>query len=420
MRSRILLALLAVLLLPPARALAAPDPFKLKPGADGKVCLGCHSGELDPVLKKPFVHTPVKSRNCVGCHSPHAANHGKMLADEPGKICASCHDVVPAKPRSTHKPVESGCTNCHDPHASNFKNNLVKAPRDLCAGCHKPVLDTATAAKFKHYPVEQDCTTCHDPHGSASSASLLKSAVPQLCVGCHKMNRPNLVAKHQGYPVATARCTACHDPHGSNVRGMLYDHVHPPVARAMCGQCHEPPGSPKGFQPKLAGVALCKGCHAQKVNSMLDRNRVHWAVLGGDSCLGCHSPHAGKDKGMVKGNMVTVCGACHADTIKRQALSETKHKPISDGQCTKCHDPHGSSAPLLLVKPDAIELCGTCHDWQKHSTHPLGPSHKDPRNQNLTLNCLSCHRAHGTEYKHMNPFPTTTELCTKCHASFRR
>ena len=34
--------------------------------------------------------------------------------------------------------------------------------------------------------------------------------------------------------------------------------------------------------------------------------------------------------------------------------------------------------------------------------------------------CLSCHRVHATEYKHMVPFPTTTELCVKCHERFKR
>ncbi|BDG09248.1 cytochrome c3 family protein [Anaeromyxobacter paludicola] len=422
MRSRTPLVLLAAALLAAGAARAAgPDKLKLKPGANGKVCLDCHSGDFDAVLKRKFVHTPVRSRDCTGCHSPHASNHGKMLSAEPGRTCAACHQVVPEKPRSTHKPVaDGGCLTCHDPHASGFKNNLVKAPKDLCAGCHKAVVTAAASVKFKHRPVEQDCATCHDPHGSARGERLLKGGVPELCVGCHKMERPALVAKHQNYPVAGARCTSCHDPHGSNVRGMLYDNVHPPVAKAMCAQCHEPPGSARKFQPKQAGVTLCKGCHAQKVAGMLDRTRVHWAVSNGDACLSCHSPHAGKQKGMLKANMVTVCGSCHADTVKRQALSETKHKPIADGQCTRCHDPHGAPAALMMQRPETIELCGTCHDWQKHSTHPIGAKHKDPRNPNLILDCLSCHRAHGTEYKHMNPFPTTTELCTKCHEKFKR
>jgi predicted CXXCH cytochrome family protein len=93
---------------------------------------------------------------------------------------------------------------------------------------------------------------------------------------------------------------------------------------------------------------------------------------------------------------------------------------VQDGQCTACHDPHGSDAPLMFAKADVVEMCGTCHDWLKHSSHPMGEKYKDPRNKNLTLQCLSCHRSHGTEYKHMMPYPTTSDLCTKCHEKFSR
>jgi predicted CXXCH cytochrome family protein len=112
--------------------------------------------------------------------------------------------------------------------------------------------------------------------------------------------------------------------------------------------------------------------------------------------------------------MVVVCGRCHADTIRRQAVSPTKHKPIGAGSCTRCHDPHGSDAPLLLARQDVIGLCLSCHDWQKHASHVLGERHRDPRNPNLTISCLSCHRAHGTEYEHLTTFPGKN-LCTNCH-----
>src|SRR5512146_1157253 len=188
MRSRHLATLIVIASAAFSVARAAPpapdNKFKLKNGANGAVCLECHSGDFETALKKPFVHTPVKSRNCIGCHNPHASAHGKMLADDPGKTCAACHSVVPQKPKSTHKPVaDGGCLSCHDPHASKFKFNLVKSAGDLCAGCHKPISDAAARATFKHRPVEQGCATCHDPHGSGQSTKLLKGGVPELCVG---------------------------------------------------------------------------------------------------------------------------------------------------------------------------------------------------------------------------------------------
>jgi len=74
----------------------------------------------------------------------------------------------------------------------------------------------------------------------------------------------------------------------------------------------------------------------------------------------------------------------------------------------------------MFKKLNRAELCGACHDWQNHANHPMGAGYQDPRNLNLQLDCLSCHRAHGTEYEHMLPYSTTTELCTKCHTNLKR
>ena len=66
-----------------------------------------------------------------------------------------------------------------------------------------------------------------------------------------------------------------------------------------------------------------------------------------------------------------------------------KHEPIDDGSCTACHSPHSSDNALLLEEADLNELCGTCHDWQRHSSHPIGDEVIDPRNPNLALDCSS-------------------------------
>ncbi|HEX9306798.1 MAG TPA: cytochrome c3 family protein [Anaeromyxobacter sp.] len=409
---------------------AEANPRKLKPGATGKICLECHA-DFQEKLDRKFVHTPVRAQQCTDCHSPHAASHGKMLSEEPSRICASCHgDVQPTQARSTHPPVaKSNCVACHDPHGSSAKNNLVKEGRELCAGCHKELVARTVAAKVKHRPVEQGgCTTCHQPHGSATAGKLLEREVPDLCARCHKVDQPIFAKQHGGYPVGKARCTSCHDPHGSDARGMLYDQVHAPVANGMCARCHDAPqtvvatvsGGKPVFKTRQQGSALCAGCHSEKVNAMMAQGRVHRPLVEGQGCLTCHNPHATTQRKLVKANLVAVCGTCHADTIGRQQRSPTPHAPVRDGDCGKCHDPHGGSAALMLRKADPIELCGTCHDWQKHSTHPVGAKYKDPRNPNLTLQCLSCHRAHGTEYKHLMPYAATTDLCTKCHEKFKR
>jgi predicted CXXCH cytochrome family protein len=409
--------LIVVAVLTPAQKAAR---FKLQPGADGKVCFECHA-DFQQKLKKSFVHTPVKGGDCTSCHNPHASEHGKLLATDEKQICRTCHDdLVPKQAKSVHPPVAAGnCVGCHDPHASDNKFELSRAGVETCGSCHTGISDRWRQVRVKHAGAAGSCGACHEVHASAEAEHLLKGEEPALCLRCHKPDK-SFAARHMGYPVQKAACTSCHDPHGSDKPGMLYNTVHKPLANRQCRECHAPPGSPASFATKVAGPALCKTCHAQQMAQMLDKPQVHWAVVDEKACLNCHNPHASRLRGLVRGNMRQTCGACHADTVARQDRSPTKHKPVQDGECTACHSPHSSEVALLMKRPDTVQICGTCHDWQKHSTHPIGDKLKDPRNRNLTMNCLSCHRAHGTEYQHMTPYPTTTELCTKCHVQFKR
>lgn len=411
-------AVALVLLVAPARG---QDKFRLKPGAKGKQCLACHS-EFQEKLKNPFVHTPVREGNCSECHNPHASSHAKMLDRDVKKICFKCHgNVVPPNARSAHQvALEGNCAKCHDPHASRNRNNLLAAGNSVCFGCHKEMGEKVAKAKFPHSPVTKGCTGCHNPHASAKAGSLLKEGVSSLCLGCHKTDTPVFAKQHMNYPVGKADCTSCHDTHGSSTSAMLYDTVHRPVAVKMCGQCHEAAGTPNALKTKRAGYELCRGCHANLVNEALSRNRLHYPIVGGRACLTCHSPHASPEKNLMQGPLAKVCGNCHSDTVARQEKVKVKHKPVQGGNCTACHAPHASNQSLLNPKDNVVELCGTCHDWEKHVTHPIGAKVIDPRNRNLTVQCLSCHQSHGTEHKYMLFQATVSESCTQCHAELKR
>jgi predicted CXXCH cytochrome family protein len=363
----------------------------------------------------------VRNRTCTACHSPHAAKHGKLLAQEVKDACLSCHaKVVPAAAKSRHAPIEkTGCSGCHDPHASKVPGVLLGAGAELCASCHKDIVARATGAKVKHGPAAKGaCTDCHDPHGSAVGPSLLRKAEPAVCVGCHKPDAPNFTKAHLRYPVGGAGCTTCHDPHGSSKPGMLYESAHQPIEKGMCNQCHES-AADKTFKVRVSGAALCKRCHATELAKMSDKATRHRPVADGD-CLACHAPHASRWKGLLAAKPVELCGRCHQDTIRRQERSLAKHQPMLDGDCVACHEPHASDNALLMARASNIETCGACHDWKGHTTHPLGSELADPRNPNLSVDCLVCHRAHGTPHKRLFPYATLTEMCTKCHRNYTR
>jgi DmsE family decaheme c-type cytochrome len=423
MHSRSTLACITALLLLGlwAAAGAQQNPYRLKEPDQKKLCVTCHS-DFEQTLKKRVVHAPVSGGDCAGCHDPHVSSHGKLLSTDTSQLCASCHDgVVPAKAASVHKVAADGqCTKCHDPHASDNAGMLVAKGDDLCVTCHKALGDAVAKAKFKHSPVQQGCVSCHDPHGSAQSAHLLKSGVPGLCVGCHKPDTTAFAARHMNYPVGKGACTSCHDPHGSNQAALLLDNVHQPVATRACVQCHEAADSATPLATKRPGYELCKGCHNDMVTATFAKGRLHWPVADRQGCANCHNPHASREPKLLKAESATLCASCHADTVKRIAAATSQHAPVKDGQCVSCHSPHASSGAYLVDQPSLIELCTTCHDYKQHSAHPIGAEAVDPRNPNLRVDCQSCHKGHGTNYKHMLLNATNLELCTQCHKQYGR
>lgn len=423
MISRVTIALgsLAVVLSMAAVARSQQNPYRLKEPDQKKLCIECHT-DFAAKLKSRFVHTPVRTGECSGCHDPHVSEHGKLLAGETGRICAGCHErVIPAGAKSTHQVVADGeCQKCHDPHASANPANLLTGGSELCFGCHKTLGEEVKTAKFRHSPVQQGCLTCHDAHGSAGAAALLKNDVPGICVGCHKPDTPAFLARHGNYPVGKASCTSCHNPHGSNQAALLQNSVHAPLATGTCNQCHEAAGSASPFATKRRGFELCKGCHSEMVNTTMARRRLHWPVADDKGCVSCHNPHAARQEKLLKAATPQLCGNCHADTLKRIGAVSAKHAPVDGGTCGACHSPHASDAPHLIDQPSIIKACTACHDYEKHSAHPIGEKAVDPRNKNLRVDCLSCHKGHGTEHKWMLLAATNLELCTQCHTKYVR
>ncbi len=420
-RYKVMLLCVMIALCIPALAPAQAAKFKLKPGAQGKICLDCHTA-FPEKLKNPFIHTPVKGGECIGCHNPHAARYGKMLSELSSDICRKCHGgIVPEKALSKHKVVADGeCMKCHDPHAAKNKFNLLLPVSDLCVSCHKTMGEAIAKAKFRHAPVEKGCLNCHDPHAAANAPFLLKEAAPGLCLKCHRTDKPSFASRHMNYPVERAQCTSCHDPHGSDRGALLYNNVHQPMGNRMCSQCHAEPNSPTPFATKKQGYELCRACHSSMVNEALGKNKLHWPLVSKAGCTSCHSPHAAKEAMLLKGSQLVVCGKCHEDAIERQKRSLAKHPPVLEGNCTACHSPHSSDSAFLLNQASIVDLCGSCHDWLKHSTHPIGPKVVDPRNKNLTVTCLSCHRSHGSEYKRMAYYAEMNDQCVQCHELMKR
>jgi predicted CXXCH cytochrome family protein len=80
-----------------------------------------------------------------------------------------------------------------------------------------------------------------------------------------------------------------------------------------------------------------------------------------------------------------ICLECHESVLTNVPQL---HGPVAAQDCLWCHDPHESRFEKLLVT-DSPTLCLSCHRFQMQRP-PQPEVHQD-----LTRDCLECHRGHG-------------------------
>jgi predicted CXXCH cytochrome family protein len=157
----------------------------------------------------------------------------------------------------------------------------------------------------------------------------------------------------------------------------------------------------------------CIECHADVTKG----KAVHAAMKQG--CLACHEVRVTKDATHIKlitPTVAALCFTCHKD-LNPSNLKGHIHPPqVRD--CLKCHDPHKSDNPSLLLKPTSGDqtqnLCLTCHDVGVHVTK--GGS----RHPALDSGCDTCHIMHksGDPEKREFAYHLTKDapaLCIDCH-----
>jgi len=146
---------------------------------------------------------------------------------------------------------------------------------------------------------------------------------------------------------------------------------------------------------------VCFQCHEQH---RFQGNVVHKPVAEG-KCSVCHNPHVARYKKLLRRKEGELCYSCH----KKQAVIFTKgivHGPVRQGNCTACHDSH-ASALKGLVRKDLSRACLQCHKdlkvKYKFTHEPYGNGQ-----------CTSCHRPHNSDRAQLlNADPEA--LCATCH-----
>ncbi len=150
-------------------------------------------------------------------------------------------------------------------------------------------------------------------------------------------------------------------------------------------------------------VPKCIKCHPQKE---FIGKIVHKPVVQGQ-CTQCHNPHVAKFEGLLQKQGGDLCYSCHAE--EKKAFGQgVQHQPVREGQCLTCHSSHVSEHKGLLRRPLA-ESCFSCHESLaakkyvvKHRPFAAG-------------NCGACHQPHHADnYQLLNAADDT--LCLGCHS----
>jgi len=257
----------------------------------------------------------------------------------------------------------AACSDCHEqakafltnPHARGGVTNGVVS-NDVCATCHG---DGA-----EHIESGGDKTKITVPRGRTGS--------DETCLLCHEQTKGGMHASSN-----QVNCLTCHSIHKSDPRA---PHL---VAK-----------------PQLA---LCGTCHTQSA-SFRNKPYAHRLDRGGMACSSCHDPHGRRAKGERSLSLpdplcltrAVVSFSLSGHTEKRGPFVFS-HGGLEVGECTTCHESHGSSNPKQLKRATVKQLCIECHS--PTATATLGS--QPPSFHNFSLpryqNCTTCHVAvHGS------------------------
>lgn len=273
--------------------------------------------------------------------------------EEARQTCADCHEMREGN-EYFHKPVMGGsCNSCHNVFNKTKDLLRTKDILDICIMCHSDKRRVVEGDKHAHPPVKNNCTFCHDPHSGKHQFRLKADRKRDICLTCHTDKKEwiaNSKNKHGAINLENGGCIACHDPHGTGQPQMIKAKM---GTKDACLKCHN-----KSLIRDEDGAKLLS------IGDHLDENKKwHGPIVVGE-CTGCHNPHGSNNHRMLKRPYPSstnrmkfspdkyVCFKCH-QTEKITAVKTTTETNFRKGK-RNLHRIH--------VKDSSI-TCGTCHDF---------------------------------------------------------
>lgn len=259
--------------------------------------------------------------------------------DDPGMVCADCHDDVAAAlvltPHGSARADAPSCESCHEggrEHMEEGDPDLVQVPRGhagagRCQACHAGN-HSAFQGGAVHARAGVDCSDCHRIHPEGAPAEhLLRAPATDLCADCHG-RQARTFSRPFGHRLGRAGldCVSCHNPHGG-------------------------PGD-RSLKVDRSGDEVCVSCHAELRGPFVFPH-VN-GVTGG--CVSCHEPHGSSNPNALKrARADQLCLECHSRTTAGQIGAQTpsNHDTFTPRyrNCTVCHVAvHGSNTSPTLQK----------------------------------------------------------------------
>lgn len=111
---------------------------------------------------------------------------------------------------------------------------------------------------------------------------------------------------------------------------------HPASETNECKTCHDKQLS---FRLIAEPDVLCSSCHDQAEGEF-----IHAPVEAGD-CTDCHNPHGTKNPPLLTLAGQELCFQCHDEEDVKSAEA---HEGIGDTVCYECHDPHNADNEYFI------------------------------------------------------------------------
>jgi len=259
------------------------------------------------------------------------------------------------------------------------------AAQDECAACHEDVVKGFAKSSHGRY------FAADKAYAGASCASCHVGAKEHAESGGDK--KP-LSLRHGAPAEANASCLSCHAGHKDQAQ---WDGSAHQQAGLRCASCHDlhkmHVGTPEQ-QKALPGVTettrKCLECHGT-VRASLHQRSSHPMRDGQMDCASCHEPHGTTGEKLIRqGSVNELCYSCHQN-LRGPFLWE--HSPVRE-DCLTCHRAHGSNYPQML-QARVTQLCQSCHQQGRHQTLPGVPASIWVGNKA----CLNCHmQVHGSNH----------------------